>query len=110
MQRRTFFKALFGGAGAAMLSHRADTQDRTILLQESRIAGFQYYRGDAIWPILSAGKSCRWYANRSTNMIARLLPYILAMTSWVLFRKRRTAALPRCSIAVSAWRRQSAEC
>jgi hypothetical protein len=56
MQRRTFFKALFGGAGAAMLSHRADTQDRTILLQESRIAGFQYYRGDAIWPILGVGK------------------------------------------------------
>lgn len=56
MQRRTFFKALFGGAGVAMMGSRADTQDRTILLQESPIAGFQYYRGDAIWPNLGVGK------------------------------------------------------
>ena len=56
MQRRTFFKALFGGAGAAMIGRRADAQDRTILLQESPIAGFQYYNGDAIWPSLGVGK------------------------------------------------------
>lgn len=57
MQRRTFFKALFGGAGAALIGRRAATNDRTILLQESPIAGFQYYEGDAIWPSLHVGKS-----------------------------------------------------
>ena len=56
MQRRTLFKALFGGAGAAMIGSRADTQDRTILVQQSPIAGFQYYRGEAIWPNLGVGK------------------------------------------------------
>jgi hypothetical protein len=56
MQRRTFFKALFGGAGAALIGRRAETDDRTILLQESPIAGFQYYKGDEIWPNLGVGK------------------------------------------------------
>jgi len=56
MQRRTFFKALFGGAGAALIGHRAETDDRTILLQESPIAGFQYYKGEVIWPNLGVGK------------------------------------------------------
>jgi hypothetical protein len=57
MQRRTFLKALFGGAGAALIGRRATTDDRSILLQESPIAGFQYYEGDAIWTSLRVGKS-----------------------------------------------------
>lgn len=56
MQRRTFFKGLFGGAGAALIGRRAASDDRNILLQESPIAGFQYYKGDAIWPSLRVGK------------------------------------------------------
>jgi len=55
MQRRTFFQTLFGGMGAAVMG-RVHARDRTILLQESPIAGFQYYKGDAIWPSLGVGK------------------------------------------------------
>ncbi len=55
MQRRTFFQTLFGGMGAAVMG-RVHARDRTILLQESPVAGFQYYRGDVIWPRLRVGE------------------------------------------------------
>ena len=56
MQRRIFFQSLFGGMGAAMIGSQIHAQDRTILLQESPVAGFQYYRGNAIWPLLRVGE------------------------------------------------------
>jgi hypothetical protein len=56
MQRRVFFQSLFGGIGAAIMSSRVPAEDRTILLQESPVAGFQYYRGNAIWPLLRVGE------------------------------------------------------
>jgi len=56
MQRRTFFQSLFGGMGAAMIGSQIHARDRTILLQESPVVGFQYYRGNAIWPLLRVGE------------------------------------------------------
>lgn len=38
------------------MSSRVPAEDRTILLQESPVAGFQYYRGNAIWPLLRVGE------------------------------------------------------
>ena len=56
MQRRTFFRRLFGSLGAAVTSQRVGAADRSVLIQESPIAGFQFHRGDAIWPSLSVGQ------------------------------------------------------
>ena len=56
MQRRTFFQALFGGIAAAISSSHIHARDRTVLIQESPVAGFQYHRGDAIWPLLRVGE------------------------------------------------------
>ena len=56
MQRRTFIKALFGGIGSAMMGFHLHARNRPALIQESPVAGFQYYRGDAIWPSLRVGE------------------------------------------------------
>ena len=52
MRRRTFFRRLFGSLGAAVASPHIGAQDRSVLIQESPIAGFQFHRGDAIWSSL----------------------------------------------------------
>ena len=56
MQRRKFFRALFGGIGAAIASRHVLAGDSTVLIQESPIAGFQFHRGNAIWPSLCVGE------------------------------------------------------
>ena len=56
MQRRIFFRALFGGLGAAIASRHILAGDSTVLIQESPIAGFQFHRGNAIWPSLCVGE------------------------------------------------------
>jgi hypothetical protein len=57
MRRRRFFQTLFGGMGAALMGpHAKASPSRAILLQESPLAGFQYYRGAAVWPFLSVGE------------------------------------------------------
>ncbi|MDH3615865.1 MAG: HIRAN domain-containing protein [Gammaproteobacteria bacterium] len=55
MKRRTFFRRLFGGLGAAVTSPAVDAKDRTVLIQESPIAGFQFHSGDSIWSSLGVG-------------------------------------------------------
>ena len=55
MKRRTFFKRLFGGLGAAAAGAAIAVQSRSVLIQESPIAGFQFHQGDAIWPSLAVG-------------------------------------------------------
>lgn len=56
MQRRTFFSRLFGSLGAAVVTQSIGAADRSVLIQESPIAGFQFHRGDAIWPSLVVGQ------------------------------------------------------
>ena len=56
MQRRTFFRRLFGSLGAAVASQSVSAVDRSVLIQESPIAGFQFHHGDAIWTSLGVGQ------------------------------------------------------
>ncbi len=56
MQRRALFGAIFGGLGAALMGRHSQTTNRTILIQESPIAGFQFYRGNAVLPFLQVGE------------------------------------------------------
>ena len=55
MKRRTFFQRLFGGLGLAAVSPIGAAGDRSVLIQDSPIAGFQFHRGDEIWPSLTVG-------------------------------------------------------
>jgi len=56
MKRRTFFRRLFGSLGAAVTSPSVSAKDRTVLIQESPIAGFQFHKGDSIWSSLDVGE------------------------------------------------------
>ena len=56
MKRRTFFRRLFGSLGATVASPHIGAEDRSVLIQESPIAGFQFHRGDAIWASLNVGE------------------------------------------------------
>lgn len=56
MQRRTFFKTVFGGLGAAVAPSALAVRHRRTLIQESPIAGFQFYSGTAVWPRLDIGQ------------------------------------------------------
>jgi hypothetical protein len=56
MKRRTFFQRLFGGLGAAVASPAIGAEGRSVLIQESPLAGFQFHHGDAIWPSLAVGE------------------------------------------------------
>ena len=55
MKRRTFFQRLLGSLGAVAVSPTIGASPRSVLIQESPIAGFQFHRGDAIWESLTAG-------------------------------------------------------
>ena len=56
MKRRTFFRRLFGSLGATVASPSIGAKDRSVLIQESPIAGFQFHNGDAIWSSLAVGE------------------------------------------------------
>ena len=56
MKRRTFFRRLFGSLGAAATGAVIATETRSVLIQESSVAGFQFYKGDAIWSSLAVGE------------------------------------------------------
>lgn len=56
MRRRNFIAALVGGIGSMVASRHVRAKRDAVLLQESQVAGFQYYRGEAIWPSLRVGK------------------------------------------------------
>ena len=56
IKRRTFFRRLFGSLGAAVASPPVGAEDRSVLIQESPIAGFQFHRGDKIWQSLGVGE------------------------------------------------------
>ena len=56
MKRRTFFRRLFGSLGAAATGAVIATETRSVLIQESSVAGFQFHKGDAIWSSLAVGE------------------------------------------------------
>ena len=55
MKRRTFFQRLFGSLGAAVASPVVVAGDRSVLIQESPVAGFQFHAGDAVWSSMTVG-------------------------------------------------------
>ena len=55
MKRRTFFQRLLGGLGLVAASPVLGMEDRSVLIQQSSIAGFQFHSGEAVWPSLSVG-------------------------------------------------------
>ena len=55
MKRRTFFQRLFGSLGAAVASPVVFAEGRSVLIQESPVAGFQFHGGEAAWSSMSVG-------------------------------------------------------
>ena len=55
MNRRTFFRQLFGSIGAVVASPVAVADSRSVVIQESPVAGFQFHQGEAAWPSLFTG-------------------------------------------------------
>ena len=55
MKRRTFFKRLIGGLGLVVAAPAVAVAGRKVLIQESPVAGYQFYDGDYIWPHLAVG-------------------------------------------------------
>jgi hypothetical protein len=59
MQRRTFFRWLLASFGAAAATPLVGAGNRSILIQESPLAGFPFYAGEMILPSLSVGDELR---------------------------------------------------
>jgi hypothetical protein len=55
MKRRTFFQRLLGGLGLAAVSPVVVAEGGSLLIQGSPVAGFQFHRGDIVWPFLTVG-------------------------------------------------------
>ena len=53
MNRRTFFQRLLGGIGLVATGTAIGAETPPVLIQESPVAGFQFYEGDFIWPHLA---------------------------------------------------------
>lgn len=54
MNRRQFFRSLLGVA-ALPAARAAEARPAPLVLQESPLAGFQFHRGEALWPRLAVG-------------------------------------------------------
>lgn len=55
MNRRTFFGGLFGTIGAVVAAPVVVADSRSVVIQESPVAGFQFHQGEAAWPSLFTG-------------------------------------------------------
>lgn len=60
MRRRRFIQSLLGafglaGAGAEFSAPAAIAARRSVLLQTSSVAGFQYHEGESVWALLAYG-------------------------------------------------------
>ena len=55
MKRRTFFQRLFGSLGAVVASPVIVTENRSVAVQESPVAGFQFHQGETAWQSLFVG-------------------------------------------------------
>jgi len=59
MKRRSFFGWLFGGVGAAVATPLVGAPERTVVIQDSPLAGFPFYDGELILPSLKVGDELR---------------------------------------------------
>ena len=55
MNRRTFFGGLFGTIGAVAAAPVVVADSRSVVIQESPVAGFQFHQGEAVWQSLTVG-------------------------------------------------------
>lgn len=55
MNRRGFLQKMLGLAGAASIPAAAQARTRSLLVQQSPVAGFQYHQGEDVWPHLREG-------------------------------------------------------
>ncbi len=58
MKRRSFLKLVLSLPAAALAAGSAKRAEGAVL-QESPVAGFQFHRGEAVWPLLRRGASLR---------------------------------------------------
>ncbi len=54
MNRRQFFRSLLGLAALPVVA-RVEARPPHLVLQHSPLAGFQFHRGEALWPRLAVG-------------------------------------------------------
>jgi hypothetical protein len=87
MKRRTFFQGLFGGIGAIAAGRALGAERPSVLIQESPLAGFQFYEGDFVWPYLAVDARLE-LARESENIHD---PNAVA----VYFRKEQLGYVPR---------------
>ena len=56
MNRRIFFQRLLGVLGLVAVAPAVAAAKRSVLIQESPLAGFQFYEGEYVWSSLQVGK------------------------------------------------------
>lgn len=56
MQRRIFCRGLMASLTAVVATPLFGAARRSVLVQESPVAGFQFHRGESIWSTLSVGQ------------------------------------------------------
>ena len=56
MNRRIFFQRLLGVLGLVAVAPAVAAAKRSALIQESPLAGFQFYEGEFVWSSLKVGK------------------------------------------------------
>ena len=55
MNRRIFFQRLLGVLGLVAVAPAVAAAKRSVLIQESPLAGFQFYEGEFVWSSLKVG-------------------------------------------------------
>lgn len=87
LKRRTFFQRLFGGLGVAVAGRVVAAGSRSVLIQESPLAGFQFHSGNAAWSSMTVGASLDLVRepnnSHDTNAVA------------VYFREEKLGYVPR---------------
>ena len=59
MDRRAFFRRLLVSLGLVAAAPAIAAVNRTVLIQESPLAGFQFHDGEYVWSSLKVGKSLK---------------------------------------------------
>lgn len=90
MDRRRFLKGMLGttaAAGAVAVPMLVAASRPRLLIQQSPLAGFQYYEGESLWPLLSVGAPLRLLREPENTHDPRAVA--------VRFMGRRIGYLPR---------------
>mgnify|MGYP001195800408 CR=1 FL=1 len=111
MLRRVFLKSLAilaSGLAVNAPARAASARGRWIALQVSSLAGFQYYQGEALWPMLAAGQPLelvREPGNPHDNRAVRVdwrgrkLGYVPRMDNFAVSQLLDRGAMVRAQIA-----------